>query len=648
MSSSNDKAARIAAMKAKKATADAARGISATNVVTARSTGSKSLSRAQVSGIVLSVPRPGERCMYVDIKATQVEDSKTGGLMLMPATGANPTFALAPFTDDKCDYAYKFDDKYQKTSERKPLELGEMGITTVKLLDAPKGGADWNVPLCLTPGQTLTLSSAALTPVYKTGTCIVGTYKHSEAVAAIAKKPLDFELPALAFQTVCTDATIAKRNMALSLGTGGFATAWRSVNATDPTKQYASTVMANERTSLLDQKGIWMKEMAGVAAEGDEQWKKDTEKLCSELKSNAVFKTEGLGVDFRVASHGPTMMLPIFAIGTDFGLSDGYPSLESNAGKMMADEQVDQSLFFEGAMCAPSGGKQVFGSAFKQGRPSGGPWFKLALNTFTAAADVTEAVSLYAGFTLFVPLPSMAAHVGSKHLQTIEAIATSFLPLVDMVTSFEVDRNNIATNSKSNEAWDCRVSTVDFYGGLLKYSIELDIDAALDHFKDKPLLQEDADTAKVFTSSPKPVLACGFTLMNECLDARSKTWLEAQAAQLEKIATVNGRADAKCTIKVYGINPAGFEDHKTSLAELTDTDLVGRFVHVGDDWLIYAVLVLDDGTDATDDSAPQFDPGSEPEPEPEPEPVPEPQHDKKMKKKKASSSAEPTAKKPKM
>jgi len=267
MSSINDKAARIAAMKAKKASMDAARGLSATNVATARSIGSKSLSRAQVSGIVLSVPRPGERCMHVDMKVTQVEDSKTGGLMLMPATEANPTFALAPFTDEKGDYAYKYDDKYQKTSERKPLELGEMGIATVKLLDAPKGGADWNVPLCLAPGQTLTLNSAALMPVYKTGTCIVATYKPSDAAEVIVQKPLDFELPALAFQTVCTDATIAKRNMALSLGTGGFATAWRSVNATDPTKQYASTVMANERTSLLDPKGTWMKEMAGVAAE---------------------------------------------------------------------------------------------------------------------------------------------------------------------------------------------------------------------------------------------------------------------------------------------------------------------------------------------------------------------------------------------
>jgi len=326
------------------------------------------------------------------------------------------------------------------------------------------------------------------------------------------------------------------------------------------------------------------------------------------------------------------MMLPIFAIGTDFGLSDGLPGCESNAGKMMAGDQVDQPFFFEAAMCAPSGDKQVFGSAFKQGRPSGGPWIKLALNTFTAAPDVTEAVSLYAGFTLFVPLPSMAAHVGSKHLQTIEAIATSFLPLVDMVTSFEADRNNIATNSKSNEAWDCRVSTVDFYGGLLKYGIELDIDAALDHFKDKPLLQEDADTAKVFTSSPKPMLACGFTLMNECLDARSKTWLEAQVAQMEKIATVNGRADAKCTIKAYAINPTGFEAHKTSLAELEDTDLIERFELVGDHWLVYAVLVFDDA-----DSEPQLDPGSEPEPEPEP-----------AKKNKASSSAEPTAKKPKM
>ena len=643
--SSNDKAARIAAMKAKKATADAARGLSTTNVVTARPTGSKTLSRAQVSGVILSAPRPGERCSYVDIKLAKIEDPKTDGLMRIPSIAANPTFALAPFTDEKGDYRYMYDDKYQKTSERKPIELGEMAITTVKLLDPPKGGADWNVPLCLTPGQTLTLSSAALTPVFKMGTCLVGTYKPSETAEPVAKKPLDFQLPALAFQTVSTDDTITNRNLALSVGTGGFATAWQSVPATDVTKQYAVTLMGNERTSILEPNGAWMKEMANVAAEGDEPWKKETEKLCSELNSDAVFKTEGLGPDFRVASHGPTMMLPVFAIGVDFGLSDGLPGIESNAGKMMQDEQVDQPFFFEGAMCMPSGDKQVFGSAFKQGRASGGPWLKLALNTFTAAPDVTEVVSLYAGFTTFVPLPSMAVHFGSKHLQTIERIAVCFLPLVDMVVSFEADRNNIATNTKSAEAWDCRVPTVDFYGGLTKYGVEVAIDAALDHFKEKPIVLEDAEIAKVYTSSPKPLLACGFTLLNENGDARSKDWLQMQGSQMEKIASANGRADAKSTIKAYAINPESFEAHKTSLADLEKVDLIDRFEYVGDDWLIYAVLVLDDGTDATNDSEPQLDPGSEPEPEPDGDPEPQPMN--KAMKKKASSSAAPAAKKPK-
>ena len=79
-------------------------------------------------------------------------------------------------TDEQGDYQFKYDDKFRKTAERKPLELGEAGITTIKLLNGPKGPVDWVTPPSLFPGQTITVEGAAAFPIFKHGICIAGKY----------------------------------------------------------------------------------------------------------------------------------------------------------------------------------------------------------------------------------------------------------------------------------------------------------------------------------------------------------------------------------------------------------------------------------------------------------------------------------------
>ena len=172
--SSSDKAARIQAMKAKKAAADAARGDGGGSNAGATNGSATvvALSRAKVTGTILSVPCTGERCKYFDMQVKSITDSKEPGRMLMPPTAGDPMSVVAPLTDEKGDYPYKYDDKYQKTSERKPIQLGEFGVTTVKLFDAPDGPVDWSTAKALHPGQLITLSCAAGSPLYKQGTCI--------------------------------------------------------------------------------------------------------------------------------------------------------------------------------------------------------------------------------------------------------------------------------------------------------------------------------------------------------------------------------------------------------------------------------------------------------------------------------------------
>ena len=597
-----DKRARIEAMKAKKAQNDASRGISL------GSTGSDklskgthgSLSRARVTATILGPARPGERCAYLDVKVNSIEDSSvTTGKLLMPTAAQGTLFSVLPLTDEVGDYQYKYDDKYRKTTERKPLELGEAGVTTIKLLSAPKGPVDWATPPSLFPGQIITVQGAAAFPIFKHGICVAGKY-HDDG-QSVAQAAMDYEIPSLSFETIANDAGLAQRSVLISLGMGGYCDAWSLVNATDSTKQFAVTGLNNERSAMLSTDGSWMTAMTKVGDEGDAKWCEDVSALTTGLQAGAAFQSsEGFGVDFRVASHGPTIIMPVYSLGTELSLSDGLPGEYGNAAKVMLAEAPSRLPFFEGSM-APPPQNLVFGSCYKKGteRASGGPWLKLPINTYTMAPDSKDMIEL-GTFTLIPSLMSMPAHFGSKNLQTIKAVVTSFLPLTNFAVAFEADRQNIKSNANASESWDCRIPVVELHTALLKHGIELDVDAALDHFEGKSIDLEAPETAKCFTSSPKPFLASGFTLLNENVDARSKVWLESQAAQMEKIAAATNGGKGKFIIEIRAVNPDGFEEHKKTLSDLAKIDLVDRFEHVGDDWPIYAVLVPTKGAETCD------------------------------------------------
>ena len=328
-----DKRARIEAMKAKKAQNDASRGVSLGSTGSDKLTRSanESLSRARVTATIVAPPRPGERCVHVDVKLNSIEDSSAGGKFLMPVAAQGSLFSVLPLTDEQGDYPYKYDEKYRKTTERKPLELGEASITTVKLINAPKGPVDWATSPSLFPGQTITVEGAAAFPIFKHGICIAG--KHHDNGQSVAQAALDYEIPSLSFETIANDSGLGQRNMLLSLGMGGYSDAWSLVDATDSTKQFAVTGLNNERNAMLSPDGSWMTAMAKVGAEGDAKWSKDVSALTAELQAGAAFQSsEGFGVDFRVASHGPTILMPVYSLGTEQSLSDGLPGEYGNAG----------------------------------------------------------------------------------------------------------------------------------------------------------------------------------------------------------------------------------------------------------------------------------------------------------------------------
>ena len=339
-----DKRSRIEAMKAKKAQSDASRGVSFTGSDKhSKGTNGSSLSRAQITVTILGPARTGERCTYLDVKVNSVDDSSATGKLLMPVTAQGSLFSVLPVTDELGDFPCKYDDKFRKTTERKPLELGESGITTIKLLNGPKGPVDWATPACLFPGQTITIDGAAAFPIFKHGVCIAG--KYSDDGQSVARQAaMDYEIPSLSFYTIANDTSLAQRNMMLSFGTGGYSDAWSLVNATDSTKQCAMTALSNERSAMLSPTGTWMTAMANVGTEGDAHFSMEVSTLTTGLQAGEAFQSsEGLGVDFRVASHGPTILMPVYSLSTEMSLSDELPGEDGNAGKVMADEQVSHS-----------------------------------------------------------------------------------------------------------------------------------------------------------------------------------------------------------------------------------------------------------------------------------------------------------------
>ena len=562
---------------------------------------SSAASRATVKLQIISQPHTIDRATYFDARITEVTDSGVEGkrMLMLPSTPGSD-FAIAPLTDERGDYLYKFDSSYNKTDERKPVQLAEFGCTTVKISGAPNGPVDWATPPALFPGREITIEGAAVSSVFKQGTLLSGSFASAlVADEGESKKPLDLEIPKLAFGLVANDEDLVRRNMALSLDTGGVATGWQNSEATSPTKQFAVTTLSNHRSELLKPGGSFLKGLDASGAQGDADWKAGMQQVSKKVTDGAPFQSSGFGFSFDVAANGPTLVMPIYALGTESELTERMPGYE---GKAMDGEQAD--VYFEGVLSSP-GGRPVFVSSFKAGtsRASGGPWLNLNILGFAKAAGAKELVQLLSPLNFKMSLPAMPVHVGSKHIDTIKVIASSFFPLTDMVVAFNTDRNNVFSNPKANESWDCRIPTIDFHSALLKFGIELDLDMALELFHGKPINMDPADVASTLTSSPKPLLACGFTLLNENMEARNADWLDQQVNQMEKILAFANRK-AECTIEIRAVNPKGFEEHKASLKAFEDLDLVDRVAKVGVDWPIYAVIKIDDEPAAPPVAAP--------------------------------------------
>eukprot|EP00966_Prymnesium_polylepis_P239476 5538248-Prymnesium_polylepis.1 len=247
--SKEEKLARLAALKAKQSSVGAAR------VTTSQSNGgslgsNNSVSNAIVKVLITSQPRIIDRAVHVDARVLEVTNADVEGkrMLIPPMTGSD--FALAPMTDERGDYLCKYED-YKKTDERKPVQLAEYGYTTVKIFNAPSGPVDWAASPALFTGNEITINGAAVSSVFKQGTLLSGAFVPGTADEASVKKPLDFEMPQMGFDLVANDATLARRNMALSLDTGGYTNGLQFVLATDGTKQFATTTLTNVRDTLL-------------------------------------------------------------------------------------------------------------------------------------------------------------------------------------------------------------------------------------------------------------------------------------------------------------------------------------------------------------------------------------------------------------
>ena len=639
---SDSKRAQIEAMMAKKRAADEQRGRTSKGVGSSRgATMTSSMSSVVGKVVVMSAPRTVNRETCFDAKVIEVCAGEGDGLALVPLSVPDASFQVAPLTDDKGGYVCKFDSDFKKTEERKPICLAEYGQATVKIINGPAGPTDWATNPAIFPGATVSIKNVAINSVFKKGVHVSGTYVNSSPSPANAKM-LDLEMPAAAFALVDNDKGIARRNIMLSTVTGGFTDAWQFVTPTDKTKLYANTMLDGERSQILNPDGAFIQALKVAAAEGDEQWKLELESLAGAMVDSAPFQTTGLGCAFQVAANGPTLVVPLHGLSRDQCLSDGMPAEDSKGFRavMVDDETLDPNdlPFFETAIVDTE--KLVFGdSRNKEGRASGGPWLNLSMNAYTMAPTATDLISLDSKpFTVKLGLAAMPAFFGSKCIATITALAKTFVPLCNGVVAFEADLKNVRENPKAAESWDCRLNTVDLHSALIENGIPLDVDAVVEAFKELPVDTEKNEIASTLVGSPKPLLACGFTLLNENLEARSNEWLEQQKDQLMQILKFKKRS-ADVTIEMRGINPKGFEAHKASFKELEKIDdLVERVGQMEPDWLVYAVLIVTNKEGEEDDDEEEDDEDEEDEKEELP-PA------KKPKSAKPSASAPPTKKK---
>ena len=597
----DEKRAKLEAMKAKKKAMQANQG-SVTSGAAMRASGTSGTAestRACGEATIMSPPRVVDGVVQFEAHVTKVQDGGGEGKMLLPTVHGGAAFHPTPLTNEKGDTnLYKWDsNKKERTDERKPVELGDIAITTVMLDGAPKGPADGFISPALFPGCKVSVQTMVACSKFKQGTCVKAKYAKPEEgtdlPSPFTNSPLDLEMPSLAFSNAHNDPGLARRNMMLSTVMGGWSETWLQLPATDATKQSVKTALGNERDALLGKDGVWASSMASVAGDGDAAWKSEAGALVQTMVSSAPFRTEGLCFD---ATSGPKIMLPIPGLIREQSLGD-----DSSCGHMFAFLESDTppaADFFEGKIALNGEDrkykKQLSAFSCFGSKSNASQWMHLPLAANTMAKGATEAVSIEQPFTLKLPVLDLPVHFGSKHVETIKAVAHTMLPLADKVASFEPNLKNVKENKESNGTWDCRLSTVDLHSALLEHGIQMDVDMACMQFENAPRVQEEQKVVDQFTTQPKNFLACGFVLLNENMDARNTAWLQEHADIMKQMLASLGRP-AECEIEMRAVDLRGFESHTAWYEKLEDMGLEDRVGELGDDlatWAVYAVLKI--------------------------------------------------------
>ena len=594
MSSAADKKAQFEVIMAKKRAMQTSNSVAARPTAVRASAATNDSVRAQCEVTIVGTPRTGDGgSIYVEGLVLNVTDGGGEGKMMVPFTPKDAAFHCAPLTDAKGGYTYKFDNR-KRTDERKPFALGEFGYAVLKLGSPPKFLDGFTSPQ-LYPGMTITVEKVAISSVYKCGVQLSGTYVLGSAKPAfeLSCTPLDLEAPHLSFRVVLESMRVTHRNMMLSTVMGGYWASWERIKPTNTTKQFVRTLQLNERDALLKNDGVWTTSMRAVANEGDGSWKSDLESLVQRMVEAAPYCQDGLGFD---CYNGPKVVMPIFGLSREQALEANMPSEYGQVCEVLDSDTPSEGCLFEGAVTLrPESESLFFGAPFNsRQQEQGGPWMNLAVNAYTVAKGSFDVVSLEDPILVKVPILSLPSHLGSKHVETLKAVAQAFLPLTNLVASFEPILKNVKENPKSVHMW-ANLTTVDFHAALLENGIEVDEAMVLELFNDDNINAEETDVAKQFSSQPKRFLASGFVLLNESLDARKEGWLDSQLTAMEKILEQKGRpaGQQSCTIEMRAIDPRGFEEHKATYSKLEGMELQERIAEIERDWPVYAVLKIE-------------------------------------------------------
>jgi len=187
------------------------------------------------------------------------------------------------------------------------------------------------------------------------------------------------------------------------------------------------------------------------------------------MVNGAAFHTSGIGFNFDMASSGPTVVMPVFALGT---ISEyGEPG---DVGKVLCDELSDQ--YFEGSLGDP-GERPVFGTSFKAGTERDTIAFtesafavhidpltvrlrKLKRNTGRSEEELKRSAFAY----VLGHLESMALEAACSVLKAHDFIPTSLIYDGCLVTH----NSNGNLNAALREAETAVASTLGFGGLTLK------------------------------------------------------------------------------------------------------------------------------------------------------------------------------------